>query len=844
MRRFWLVVLSLVLLLAACSKSPNVALPEIEGIFSDEDIDKATLSLATQTEAALGTQESEISGITQGKTLPNSNADIKSDFTAQAILPNTGGFLYVIRFENSNWIVDRYNQASGSLSTMYGGKREVQSIGGSGDGKTIVVSMRESTSLTSDFEIYRFNLDIGTVQRLSNNAVDDTNVSLSADAKTVVWQTSVSGVSSILFRVYSASSTFTQKKLAYPTPAREPSLSGDGKFITYIHDRTNGLDQLWKYDLSNNVYTAIYSTPDASAVLKHPSISNDGNRIMYLMIYPTNQDIQYIDLVANTRLSAGYSTSTLEHPFITADGKYLTYGYSGQIPSTNPSDFTVYVKEIATGQVAAVRYPDPGVKQFGMTWQYSSPIIAPNIPLSLSDQKLISPKPLGGFGGSIDISGNTAIVGIPAESYDINKDGILDCNFGVGLECFLGAAYILEQNTQGIWNIMARIDNPVLPEILDHPKGFAGMVAISGDVAAIGYPEDYYDANGNGFIDCIRYTSNPKHTSECSQGRVYVFSRNQGGANKWGLIKTLSAVDSNSINPSRSFGVSIDFEGSTLVIGTSPLAYDTNGDDQVTCPSVLSECVVGRAYIFSQNQGGTNNWGLVKQLNAPTLNINDYFGRELSLSGDHLVVASPFRSTPSGFLQPAFYIYSRNQGGANNWGLIKELTIDNITNLSDSFLTSTALDNGTVVISHNTDKPSKNIYVFSQNQGGTNNWGRVKKVRLDQPGIEARLIFSVNALGDTIAVSALDEAYDANQNGTIECLDDFGVECSLGAVYFLSRNQGGTNNWGISKILGARDALTAGPETRFGAPVALSNTTIMVGASYDAENGAVYIFKP
>ena len=835
MYRLCLVVLSLVLSLAACSKSPHLTLPEVEGVFSDIDIDKAVLSLATQTQEATGSLNAEVAGLSKGNTLPNNNADVKSDLSTQAGLPNVKGILYYIQNDPSQtdpWNMLALNPASGIESKYYAGNREIQAVGGSEDGNTFVLSMRETSSVTSDFEVYKFILSEGIVLKLTNNSVNDINVSLSADGKVVTWQTLVSSVSSVIFRTYSSNTAFAQKKISTPASAREPSISGNGKFITYVHDRPDGKDQLWKYSLGNNTYTAIYSTPDTQAIITHPSITDDGNRLMFLVKYPTNQDIQYIDLTTNQRRSAVYSTRTLEHPFITADGKYLTYGYSGQLPSTNPKDFSVYVKEIATGQLAGVSYPYPNVKQFGMSWQLEIPIIAPDIPLVYENQKLDT-------GGSLDISETTVVFGTN-EAIDVNGNGVIDCDFdlGWGTECVTGKIHIVERNSQGIWSIVKKIRNPNTQYYSREGEGFATDIAISGNTIVVGTPGKEYDADRNGVIECETIISGANDYSECNLGVAYIFSRNQGGTNNWGLVKTLISPDASSTDPTQLFGTTVDIEGGTIVIGTTTYGYDTNGDNQLTCPSVPIECNTDSVFVYSQNQGGTNNWGLIKQIKPSNQNINDTLGREIDLSGDDLIVSSPIRnyvdSSGNGvFLQPSFYIYSRNQGGSNNWGLVKELAIDPISDLFNNYQ-SLGLNNDTAVVGivDTTKVNEKNIYIYSRNQGGSNNWGLVKKVNPTNIGIKGAF-FSAgvsDVLGDTLLINSAD-SYDANRNGVVECGTFGGIECNLGVVYMLSRNQGGENNWGVSKMLVASDALVLGSFNGFGRAKLNSNTILITGSS-------------
>src|SRR5205814_7249553 len=78
------------------------------------------------------------------------------------------------------------------------------------------------------------------------------------------------------------------------------------------------------------------------------------------------------------------------------------------------------------------------------------------------------------------------------------------------------------------------------------------------------------------------------------------------------------------------------------------------------------------AYIFERNTGGANNWGQVKMLKASTPGDNDRFGISVGISGSTAIVGAYFESTTQAF-SGAAYIFERNTGGANNWGLIKML---------------------------------------------------------------------------------------------------------------------------------------------------------------------------
>ena len=81
----------------------------------------------------------------------------------------------------------------------------------------------------------------------------------------------------------------------------------------------------------------------------------------------------------------------------------------------------------------------------------------------------------------------------------------------------------------------------------------------------------------------------------------------------------------------------------------------------------------GSAYIFYRDQGGADNWGQVKKLTASDGAANDYFGFSVSISGDTAIVGA-YGDDDNGVNSGSAYIFSRDQGGADNWGEVKKLT--------------------------------------------------------------------------------------------------------------------------------------------------------------------------
>ena len=105
------------------------------------------------------------------------------------------------------------------------------------------------------------------------------------------------------------------------------------------------------------------------------------------------------------------------------------------------------------------------------------------------------------------------------------------------------------------------------------------------------------------------------------------------------------------------FGASVAMSGDTVVVG----AFNADGGGSNR----------GAAYIYARNQGGTDNWGLVKKLTSSDIADDDWFGGAVAIDGDTVVVGASGEDG-AGLDRGAAYVFARNQGGANNWGQVEE----------------------------------------------------------------------------------------------------------------------------------------------------------------------------
>jgi hypothetical protein len=156
----------------------------------------------------------------------------------------------------------------------------------------------------------------------------------------------------------------------------------------------------------------------------------------------------------------------------------------------------------------------------------------------------------------------------------------------------------------------------------------------------------------------------------------------------------------------------------------------------------------------------------IRKLTASDGAAGDAFGQSVAIYGDTVIVGA-FQDTIGNLGQGSAYIFERNQGGTNNWGEVKKLTAsDGAAN--HTFGRSVAIYEDKAIITasrslFNEVTPGA-AYIFERNQGGANNWGEVDKltasdgVGFDQFGV------SVAIYEDTAIVGASTDDIGSNVN--------------------------------------------------------------------------------
>jgi hypothetical protein len=271
-------------------------------------------------------------------------------------------------------------------------------------------------------------------------------------------------------------------------------------------------------------------------------------------------------------------------------------------------------------------------------------------------------------------------------------------------------------------------------------------------------------------------------------GAAYVFYKDKGGIDNWGQVKKITV----GVASSR-FGFSVSVSGDYLIVG-APIQV-------IATPP--------HAYIFYKDKDGTDNWGLVQTITGdPDVRL----GNSVSILGDVAVVgANSYQAVG------AVYIYYKDEGGIDNWGQKEKITETGTTNLGSSVSIS---ENYMVAGDLGTNINRGEFFIYRKDQGGEDNWGKIKNV--EGSVASGKLGTSVSVSDKYLVVSAIAEP---------------GLGVNDGAIYIYDKDMGGNDNWGqVKKII---TGVAAGS---FGTSVSISEDYIVVGAPSE-NSGVVYIYN-
>ncbi|MDX1383735.1 MAG: FG-GAP repeat protein, partial [Thermoanaerobaculia bacterium] len=263
---------------------------------------------------------------------------------------------------------------------------------------------------------------------------------------------------------------------------------------------------------------------------------------------------------------------------------------------------------------------------------------------------------------------------------------------------------------------------------------------------------------------------------------------------------------------------------------------------------------IGRAYVFERDQGGSDAWGQVADLQTPDQNLEGscngrFFGQAVAIAGDWVFIGEtgPFGGFP-GLERGRVHVFHRDTPSAGSWGFVK--TIFNPDPAAgDTFGGSLGADGDTLVVGAAQDDNANGVdagaaYVFQRDEGAVDNWGLVHKLLASDGVAGDRLTFIGGAAisGDTVVVGSCGQQ---NVHAGIGAGNLLGCTAQAGRAYVFERDGCGPDSWCETKILAASDGH---PGDAFGMNgVAVHGDRIVIGAhgndDFGNNAGAVYLYE-
>jgi len=284
-------------------------------------------------------------------------------------------------------------------------------------------------------------------------------------------------------------------------------------------------------------------------------------------------------------------------------------------------------------------------------------------------------------------------------------------------------------------------------------------------------------------------------------GSAYIFHRI--GTNTWDAGTKIVSSD---IEASDLFGSSVSIDEDYCIVGAT--GEDTGGS------------VAGAAYIFHRT--GTNTWDAGTKIVASDAQAHDYFGISVSIDGDYCIVGASFEDT-GGSDAGAAYIFHRT--GLNTWDAGTKIVASD-AEANDSFGNSVSVYGDYCIVGafyEDAGGASNAGSAYIYHRTGTNTWDAGIKIVASDAEAGDLFGYSVSIYGDCCIVGA----YRESTGGSY-----------AGAAYAFYRT--GTNTWDAGTKIVASDAEA---NDQFGIAVSVNKNNCIVGAFYDDDAGAVYIYK-
>jgi len=245
-----------------------------------------------------------------------------------------------------------------------------------------------------------------------------------------------------------------------------------------------------------------------------------------------------------------------------------------------------------------------------------------------------------------------------------------------------GSVSIYQQNKGGpdAWGLVTTLMDPVGSA----NDLFGCSVAISGDTLIVGASHAF--------------------GSRAASGEVFIYRRNEGGADNWGYVDSLVPTDN--VFSTR-FGFDVAIHENRIIVGAP---YDMTFNFRS-----------GAAYTFARSSESAP-WTPVQKIYGDTLGQNDQFGYAVDVYDDIAVAGAPMADfNESGYGTANIF---QDTGAGTPWTLIKVVK-RSVNYVGYRFGLSVQVDRGLIVVG----APSitygvhGEVYVYGRDEGGDNTWG-------------------------------------------------------------------------------------------------------------------------
>ena len=253
--------------------------------------------------------------------------------------------------------------------------------------------------------------------------------------------------------------------------------------------------------------------------------------------------------------------------------------------------------------------------------------------------------------------------------------------------------------------------------------------------------------------------------------------------------------------------------------------------------SIVNGKSSGSAHVFSRNQGGSNNWGFVKKVVSSDAAAGDLFGGAVAVSGSTFAVGAKF-DDPSGVKSGSVYVFDA-VANTNIYSQTRKVIAPDGQN-GAQFGTSISLSGDTLGVgapfNNSLGSASGAAYIFERNYNPTN-----PPVPLaNNWGMRKKLLAADGVNNDQFGSSVSIHGNIFAAGASFANI----VGVSSGAAYTFERDEGGPENWGQLKKIVPADG-QAGDQ--FGGAVSINNGTLVVGARQNDQQGvnagAAYVYR-